>query len=75
LEQPHVKIIHPSDQHFARFAALIEQLGTAGNLTTDAHLAALAIERGLVLQTTDADFARFVGLKWKNPFRADPTAG
>ena len=46
---------------------LIEQIGTAGNLTTDAHLAALAIERGLILQTTDADFARFPGLKWNNP--------
>jgi hypothetical protein len=67
LEQPHVKIIHPSEQHFALLAGLIKQVGTAGNLTTDAHLAALAIERGLILQTTDADFARFAGLKWKNP--------
>jgi toxin-antitoxin system PIN domain toxin len=67
LEQPHVKIIHPSEHHFTRLAGLIEQAGTAGNLTTDAHLAALAIERGLILQTTDADFARFPGLKWKNP--------
>ena len=67
LEQPHVKIVHPSDQHFSLLAKLIGQLGTAGNLTTDAHLAALAIERGLILQTTDADFARFQGLKWNNP--------
>jgi toxin-antitoxin system PIN domain toxin len=69
LEQPHVKIIHPSEQHFSRLAQLIEQVGTAGNLTTDAHLAALAIERGLILHTTDADFARFPGLKWKNPLK------
>jgi toxin-antitoxin system PIN domain toxin len=67
LDQPQVRIVHPSDRHFARLAAMIEQVGTAGNLTTDAHLAALAIERGLVLQTTDADFARFAGLKWSNP--------
>ena len=67
LEQPHVKIVQPSENHFARLASLIEQLGTAGNLTTDVHLAALAIERGLILQTTDADFARFPGLKWHNP--------
>lgn len=67
LELPHVKIIHPSAQHFALLATLIEHVGTAGNLTTDAHLAALAIERGLILQTTDADFARFPGLKWNNP--------
>ena len=69
LEQPHVRIIHPSDRHFSLFAGLIENIGTAGNLTTDAHLAALAIERGLILQTTDADFARFPGLKWKNPLK------
>ncbi|HEY5040979.1 MAG TPA: type II toxin-antitoxin system VapC family toxin [Verrucomicrobiae bacterium] len=69
LEQPHVKIIHPSEHHFTRLASLIEQVGTAANLTTDAHLAALAIERGLILQTTDADFARFAGLKWKNPLQ------
>ena len=71
LEQPHVKIIHPSEQHFTLLANLIGQIGTAGNLTTDAHLAALAIERGLILQTTDSDFARFPGLKWKNPLKTD----
>lgn len=69
LRQPHVKIVHPAEQHFSRLASLIIQVGTAGNLTTDAHLAALAIERGLVLQTTDADFARFPGLKWNNPLK------
>jgi len=69
LQQPHVKIIHPSDQHFTKLAGLLRHLGTAGNLTTDAHLAALAMERGLILQTTDADFARFPGLKWNNPLK------
>jgi len=67
LEQPHVKIIHPSEQHFKILTRLLEQIGTAGNLTADAHLAALAIERGLILQTTDSDFTRFPGLKWNNP--------
>ena len=47
----------------------LERLGTAGNLTTDAHLATLAIERGYVLYSTDADFARFPGLRWVNPCR------
>ena len=70
LDQPHVKIIHPSDQHFPLLSKLLEGVSTAGNLTTDAHLAALAIERGLVLQTTDADFARFPGLKWENPLQS-----
>jgi len=69
LAQPQVKIVHPSEQHFNRLAGLIGQLGTAGNLTTDAHLAALAMERGLILYTTDTDFTRFPGLKWRNPLR------
>jgi predicted nucleic acid-binding protein len=40
MEQPQVKMIHPAEQHFIRLAELITQVGTAGNLTTDAHLAA-----------------------------------
>lgn len=69
LAQPQVRIVHPSEDHFALLSRLIAEAGTAGNLTTDAHLAALAIERGLVLHTTDADFARFPGLKWRNPLK------
>jgi toxin-antitoxin system PIN domain toxin len=67
LTLPHVHIAQPSDSHFARLRAELEQLGTAGNLTTDAHLAVLAMERGYVLYSTDADFARFAGLRWVNP--------
>ncbi|MEI7928605.1 MAG: type II toxin-antitoxin system VapC family toxin [Verrucomicrobiales bacterium] len=67
LTLPHVQIIHPPQTHFQTWSAQLIQLGSAGNLTTDAHLAALAIERGLILHTTDADFSRFPGLKWKNP--------
>lgn len=70
LGLPHVHIAHPSDAHFARLRAELERLGTAGNLTTDAHLAVLAMERGYVLYSTDADFARFAGLRWVNPCRA-----
>jgi uncharacterized protein len=67
LALPHVFIPSPSERHFPLLRSLILQAGTAGNLTTDAHLAALAIERGLVLHSTDADFGRFPGLKWINP--------
>jgi predicted nucleic acid-binding protein len=42
-------------------------LGTGGNLTSDGHLAALAIEHGAELYSCDSDFARFPGLKWRNP--------
>ena len=67
LALPHIHIAQPSDTHFARLRAELERLGTAGNLTTDAHLAVLAMERGYVLYSTDADFARFRGLRWVNP--------
>ncbi len=67
LDLPQVHVPHPSEGHFARLRQALEQLGTAGNLTTDAHLATLAIERGYVLYSTDADFARFPGLRWANP--------
>jgi len=67
LSLPHFHLLEPSENHFDAWSSLLKNLGTAGNLTTDSHLAALAIERGLVLHSTDADFARFPGLKWKNP--------
>ena len=67
LALPHVHIAQPSDTHIARLREELERLGTAGNLTTDAHLAVLAMERGYVLYSTDADFARFSGLRWINP--------
>jgi toxin-antitoxin system PIN domain toxin len=67
LALPHFQIIHPPQDHFKTWATLLGNLGTAGNLTTDAHLAALSINRGLILHSTDADFARFPGLKWHNP--------
>ena len=69
LAQPHVHIPQPSDRHFGRICQALESLGTAGNLTTDAHLATLAKERGYVLYSTDTDFGRFPGLRWVNPCR------
>jgi len=67
LNLPHVHLAQPSEGHFARLQAELERLGTAGNLTTDAHLAVLAMERGYVLYSTDTDFARFPALRWVNP--------
>ena len=69
LSLPHVHLVHPAQTHFQTWSVLLQRAGTAGHLTTDAHLAALAIERRLILQTTDADFARFPGLKWHNPIK------
>ncbi len=70
LALPHVHIPQPSDRHFERLRSSFERLGVGGNLTTDAHLAAIALDRGYLLISTDADFARFPGLRWDNPFKA-----
>ena len=70
LELPHFNIVEPGASHLELLKRMVLTAGTAGNLTTDAHLAALAIERGLILHTTDADFSRFAGLKWVNPLKA-----
>ena len=67
LALPHIHIPHPAEDHFQRLQLALQRLGTGGNLTTDAHLATLAMERGYVLYTTDADFARFPGLRRVNP--------
>lgn len=67
LTLPHVHIPAPAEGHFSRLREHLDGLGTGGNLVTDAHLATLAIERGYTLYSTDADFARFPGLKWVNP--------
>lgn len=67
LGQPCVTVINPTERHSALLRELLGPLGTAGNLTTDAHLAALAIEHGAELCSADADFARFPMLRWVNP--------
>lgn len=70
LAQPCATVIHPTDRHSALLRELLAPLGTAGNLTTDAHLAALAIEHGAELCSADADFSRFPGLRWINPLES-----
>jgi toxin-antitoxin system PIN domain toxin len=67
LAQPYVSLVDPGSRHAEILFGFLESLGTAGNLTTDAHLAALAIEHQAELHSTDADFARFPGLRWTNP--------
>jgi toxin-antitoxin system PIN domain toxin len=71
LEQPPVVVIHPAERHHVTMRELLEPLGTAANLVPDAHLAALAIEHGATLHSSDHDFARFPRLEWEDPL-ADP---
>jgi toxin-antitoxin system PIN domain toxin len=67
LAQPCVVILHPGERHATLMRQLLRPLGTAGNLVSDAHLAALAIEHGAELDSCDTDFSRFAGLRWVNP--------
>ena len=67
LAQPAVTVVHPTDRHAGVLRDLLTPLGTGGNLTSDAHLAALAIEHGATLYSSDNDFSRFAGLRWIDP--------
>jgi len=67
FDQSWVRILQPTDQHWTIFQQMLRSGNAVGNLVSDAHLAALAVEHNAVLHSTDADFSRFRGLKWKNP--------
>jgi uncharacterized protein len=63
ISHPRARILQPTDRHGDILARLLLVAGTAGNLTNDAHLAALAIEHGATVGSFDADFKKFPGIK------------
>lgn len=67
LRRGNVELVVPAENHWLLLRTLISTAGTAGNLTSDAHLAAMAIEGGWTLVSTDHDFRRFTGLSFLNP--------
>jgi toxin-antitoxin system PIN domain toxin len=67
LARPNVTPVGPGEAHWGTLRGVLAQVGTAGNLTTDAHVAALALEVGAEVCSTDADFARSAGVRWVNP--------
>lgn len=67
LQQPSVRPASPGSRHVGIMTRLFEESGATGSLTTNIHLAALAIELGATLASNDVDFARFNGLKLVNP--------
>lgn len=69
LAQPCATVLAPTRRHAAVLRDLLAPLGAAGNLTSDAHLAALAIEHGAQVCSTDGDFERFPGVELVNPLR------
>lgn len=69
LERPNVRMLNPGPMHVEIVLRLLSQIGTAANLTTDAQLAAFAIEYQGELCSNDSDFGRFPGLRWQNPLK------
>ncbi len=67
LEQPAAITVEPTPRHLSLLGALLEDSGSAGNLVSDAHLAALALEHRAELVSFDGDFARFEGVSWLRP--------
>ena len=67
LAQPEIRIVEPGSRHLRIVEDLFRATGVGGSLTTDTHLAAIAIEHQAELHSNDADFARFPGLRWVNP--------
>jgi uncharacterized protein len=67
LVRPNVAVLEPTERHWPILRHLLRDGQARAALVTDAHIAALAIEHGATLCTTDRDFSRFPGLKWTNP--------
>ncbi|MBN2494505.1 MAG: type II toxin-antitoxin system VapC family toxin [Deltaproteobacteria bacterium] len=67
LERSQVEILNPGPRHLDILESLLSEIRVAANLTTDAHLAAMAIEHQGEIHSNDRDFARFRGLRWRNP--------
>lgn len=70
LRQPNTSLLLATARHWPLLAKLLQSTGVGANLTTDAHLAAFAIEHGCTLYSNDGDFERFKGLRWENPLNA-----
>ena len=75
LAHPAVDVLEPGDRHWSLLRDLAGHTQAVGPLMMDAGLAALAIEHGATLMTTDRDFARFAELRWENPIAAEAPGG
>ena len=71
LVQPNAGILDPGDRHWSILSNLMREGQATGPLIMDAVIAAIALEHGATLYSTDRDFARFPGLKWTNPLAAN----
>ena len=67
LARPNVRVLIPGDHYWPLFRRMLIEGQASGALVSDAEIAALTLEYGGVLHTADRDFARFPGLRWRNP--------
>jgi uncharacterized protein len=67
ITQPSATVLQPTSRHSEIFANLLGGVGVGGNLVNDAHVAALAVEHKAEVVTFDTDFARFPGVRWRQP--------
>lgn len=67
--RPTARVVGPGPEHIELFEGLCRRAGASGKLVADAQHAAVAIEHGCTLVTTDSDFDRFPGLRWRHPLR------
>ena len=67
LDQPNTELLSSTPRHWSILSELLRAAAIGANLTTDAHIAAYAIEHAGTVYSNDSDFARFEGLRWKNP--------
>lgn len=67
LDRPNAVVLEPTARHLTVLEDLLVAAGTAGNLTSDAHLAALAIEHRATVVSYDNDFSRLPGVRWRSP--------
>ena len=72
VERPTARVVGPGPDHLEIFERLCRETGATGKLVADAQHAAVAIEHGCTMVSTDSDFGRFPGLRWQHPLR--PTA-
>ena len=69
FECPHISPIEPGTLHLTIIARILGATGVGGNLVTDAHIAACALEHNAEVHSADSDFGRFPGLRWHNPLQ------
>ena len=70
IDQPNAVLLTPTERHWSILSGLLREADVGANLTTDAHIAAYAMEHAGTLYSNDGDFARFDGLRWRNPLGA-----